>query len=132
MIPTPIALGLILCDYVIVEKETENLSFIGSFNTIQSADFPFIPLPFCAIAILTGGQGEATATLTVTELHTDEEVYSLHQNLNFPDRFTELRVLFHVTMCQFDAPGVYVFTLQVDGDWVAHRRIPVSLTEITS
>lgn len=43
---TPMALGLRLCDNVIVEKGTEKVSLIGSFNSIQ------IPNSFCPVAFL--------------------------------------------------------------------------------
>jgi hypothetical protein len=33
MIPPPIALGLALCDYVIVEERTKKVSLIGRFDT---------------------------------------------------------------------------------------------------
>jgi hypothetical protein len=46
MTPCPIALGLMLCDQVIVEKRTEKVSLIGQFSTLRLARFPGVPLPW--------------------------------------------------------------------------------------
>jgi hypothetical protein len=132
MVPPPVALALILCDQVIVEEGTKKVSLIGAFRNLQSRVFPFVPLPFCVLATLTGAQGEGEIALTVTELETDEEVASVTRRVTFPDRFAEGRVLFRLAECAFPAPGGYMFTLTVDGDWVAHRRLQIRQTEIDS
>src|SRR4051812_3743228 len=46
MVPAPVALGLTLCDYVIVEQSTNKASLIGTFSTFRGRVFPFPPLPF--------------------------------------------------------------------------------------
>ena len=125
MIPRPIALGLTLCDQVIVEEGTSKVSVIGSFNSFLGHAFPYVPSPFCVFTVLTGAQGEGELALTVNNLETDEEVSALNRRLMFPDRFTEVRVLFRVSRCIFPEPGNYMFTLVVDDDWIVHRRVRV-------
>jgi hypothetical protein len=51
------------------------------------------------------------------------------QPVSFPNRLTEVRVLFRVNRCAFPAPGVYQVALYVDGDWVAHRLLSVAAAE---
>jgi hypothetical protein len=63
--------------------------------------------------------------LTVTWLEADKEVFALRRRLRFPDRLTDVGVLFRIAGCVFPAPGTYLFTLLCDGEWVAHRRIHV-------
>jgi len=130
MIPPPVALGLMLCDQVIVEEGTRKVSHIGGFNSLRGREFPFDPLPFCVLATLTDGQGEAEITLTVTDLESDEETYSFNRDLTFPDRFAEVHILFRLNEITFPVPGSYMFTLMVDGDWIAQRRIRVRQTEV--
>jgi hypothetical protein len=130
MVPSPVALGLVLCDPVIIEEGTRKVSVIGAFNRLEGRAFPFVPSPFCVLATLTGAQGEGRLTLTVIQLETDEEVYSLTRQVAFPDRFAEGRVLFRLADCSFPAPGVYISTLTVDDDWVAHRRLRILQTEV--
>lgn len=88
MVPCPVALALVLCEKVIVEEGTRNASLIGTFNHLHAGTFPFVPLPFCVVATLTGAQGEGEITLSVTRLETDEEVASLTRRVEFPDRFS--------------------------------------------
>jgi hypothetical protein len=121
-----------LCDYVLIEAGTNKVSLIGCFSVFRARSFPFVPLPFCVFAPLAGGMGEGRVELTVTEVASDLEVYSVFRTIRFPDRFTELRVLFRLAECQLPAAGSYLFTLLVDGEWVAHRRIRVSTLEESS
>ena len=129
MIPMPLALTLNVCDYVLIEETTRNVSLIGCFNGIRAPRFPFVRHPFCVFAAFTGGQGTADVELTVTHLESDEEVYALQREVQFPNRFVEVRILFRLAECEFPTPGAYLFTLLIDGDWAAHRRIHVHPTE---
>jgi len=131
MVPTPQALALAICDYVVVEEGRRNVSHIGSFTAIRPPHLPFVR-PLCAYAVLTGGQEEASVELTLTHMESDEEVYSLRSSVRLPDRLAEVRILFRVSECDFPEAGSYLFTLLIDGDWVAHRRINVRPPETLS
>lgn len=132
MVPRPVALGLTICGKVIVEEGTRNVSLIDTFWLFQSPTFPYSPLPFYVFATLTGSQGEGELALTVTNLATDEEVPVLTQRIAFPDRFAEIRITFRLAEFIFPEAGDYVFTLLVDDDWVAQRRVSVQEPESES
>ena len=125
MTPAPMVLGLSLCNYVIIEERTRNASLIGAFTGLSLPEFPARPLPFSVFAVLTGGQGDATVEVAVTRLDTGEEVYSYQNMLRFPEKLTEVRFLLHIQQLLFPVPGSYDFTLLVDGQWVASRRLRV-------
>jgi hypothetical protein len=125
MNPPPIALGLTLCEKVIVEERTRNTTFVSMFTTLLAEGFPSPPQRFAVAAVLTGGQGEGTVDLTITRLETDEEVYSLQRHLRCPSRLAEVQVLFHIRNYSFPEPGLYDATLFVDGDPVARRKFKV-------
>jgi hypothetical protein len=131
MIPPPIPIGLTVCDYVIVEEGTGKVSLIGSYSDIGVPHFPAVAPPFCVVATLTNGQGNATIELTLTHLETDEETHSVRQTVQFPSRFTEVLLLYRIAGWTFPEAGTYLFTLQVDGEWIAHRRVHVHTTEDT-
>jgi len=61
----------------------------------------------------------------ITNLETEEEIDTYLVAAHFPNRFTEVRALFHLNEITFPSAGRYLFTLQVDGEWVAHRRLRV-------
>ena len=129
MVPPPICPGLTICNYVLIEERTTKVSTIGAFNVFRAKAFPFSPLPFCVFTILTGGHGDAAVELMVTDLESDEEVVSVSSAMRFRERFSEVRVLFRLSAIQFLKAGAYLFTLLVDGDWVAHKRVRVYLGE---
>lgn len=98
---------------------------MSTFTKLYAEDFPSPPERFALAAVLTGGQGEGTVDLVITQLETDEETYAIRRQLRFPGRLAEVRVVFHVRDCSFPAPGAYDATLFVDGDPVARRKFSV-------
>jgi hypothetical protein len=125
MTPRPVALGLALCDHVIVERGTDKVSLIGQFSTIRLAAFPGVPLPFCVYCSLTGSAGDGTVRLEVVELESLAIVQEIDRPIRLRDRLEELRRIFRLSECRFPHPGSYDFQLLVDGEWIAQRRIRV-------
>ena len=132
MVPPPIALGLLLCEKVIVEEGTKNVTLVNTFTKLRVDGFPSLPQHFAVYAALTAGLGQATMVLAVTHLDTDQEVYSYQNTVSFPDRLAEVRVLIRVNGCSFPAPGKYQLMLLIDGKWVAHRHLQVAEKEDSS
>lgn len=125
MVPTPVAVGLILCDYVLIEDGTKRASLIGGLTRIEAGNFPYLASPFFVFAALSDGLGDAIVDLIGTRLDTNERVYARRRRVRFSDRLRELHVVFRIEDCRFPAPGYYQFSLLVDGEWVAQRRIHV-------
>ena len=125
MVSPPVAVGLTLCDYVLVEERTRKVSLIGSFTGIGVLSFPAVVPPFSVFAVLTDGLGNGTIELGVSRLDTNEQVANYRTPVHFPDKLAE--VFFHIRLhqCSFPAPGHYQFTLLADGQWLAQRRIRV-------
>jgi hypothetical protein len=129
MAQPPVALGLTLCDYVIVEDGTNKVSTIGILTKWVTKIVPFTPPTFFAHAALTDALGEVTPELSITRLETDEEIYNRQRRVAFADKLRELQVIFRVADLKLPAAGVYQFALLADGQWVAHRRARVLLSE---
>jgi hypothetical protein len=66
--PKPIAIGLLLCDRVIVDKDTNSPSAIGIFTGLAVEYFPSDPQRFSVLAVLTDTQGNGRGKLTVYRL----------------------------------------------------------------
>ncbi len=129
MNPPVIALGLTLCEKVIVEERTRNITYVSTVTKLFADEFPSPPERIALAAVLTGGQGEGTVDLVITGLDTDDETYSLQRQLRFLGRLEEVRVVFHIRNCLFPAPGYYDATLFVDGDPVARRKFSIEERE---
>jgi hypothetical protein len=132
MTPTPITLGLTLCEKVIVEEGTRNVTLVSTFNKPAVSRFPTPPKRFDVFAALTDGVGDATIKLTVTSLATDEMIYEREAQAYFPNRLAEVHVLFRVGECSFPAPGFYQVSLLLDGEWVAQRRLQLIERQVSS
>jgi hypothetical protein len=125
VVPVPVSLEMTVCELVVIEQGTERASKVNSFNDLSASHFPFDPGRFFVFAILTGSQGEGDLMLVVTHLPTDQEIYALLERIELVDRFEEVWVAIEPSPFAFPLPGEYLFTLSLDGDWVAHRRVHV-------
>jgi hypothetical protein len=121
----PVALGLTLCDYVIVEKDTEKTSLIGHFHRIRMESFPGMAPPFVVYATLTGAEGAGRISLEIQNLRTVELVHDYEQIVQFPNRLAHVRVLFRLNLCEVPEPGAYQAILLADGESVAQERFEV-------
>jgi hypothetical protein len=87
MTPTPVALGLTLCDYLLIEEHTRKPSLIGCFTALTVPSFPSPPRPFDVYAELTDSAGRGVAELVISRLDTGEAIYRQAKTVSFPDRF---------------------------------------------
>src|SRR5262245_22970608 len=115
MSPAPTALGMQLCDGLIVEEHTRRVSLISCFSALRSAHFPTGFRPFWVFADLTDGSGLGTAELMVVRAASGETVYAESKPIRFVDRLRVVQYGWRVSGCSFPAPGRYFITLRVDG-----------------
>jgi hypothetical protein len=129
MTPKPIAIGLLLCDRVIVDKDTSSPSAIGIFTGLAVEHFPSDPQRFSVLSVLTDAQGDGRCRLAVYRLNEhwlrQEETYATEHAIRFPDRFAVLNFHLRIRTIRFPEAGSYDFVLFVDADEIAHRRVRV-------
>jgi hypothetical protein len=129
MTPKPIAIGLLLCDRVIVDKDTNSPSAIGIFTGLAVEQFPSDAQRFSVFSVLTDAQGDGQGKLAVHRLNEhwlrQEEIYATQHTIRFPDRFAVVNFNLRVRTIRFPAAGSYEFVLFVDDDELAHRRVRV-------
>jgi hypothetical protein len=122
----PVVVGLTLCHDVKVDHPSLEHTAVRCFTRLRANPFPANPPSFCVFATLTDGEGEETLTLTVTrQADQQEEVRRIDLPVRFPDRLHVLRCIVRVSRCGFPAPGVYLFTLFMDGEWLAQSALHV-------
>lgn len=125
MTPPPVALGLFLCNLVIIDQESQMPSLVGIFTGLRVDRFPSESQRFSAFAALTNGRGTARMELNAVRLATGEEIFSQTVDITFPDPLRVVNVHVRVSRVVFPAPGVYEFTLLVEDEVVARRRLRV-------
>lgn len=129
MIPLPIVHGLTLCEKVIIEEATRNVTLVNCFTKLAVERFPSPPRQFALHAVLTEGAGEGRIELVITRLDADEVVFRRQVSVQFGDRLGAVRVIFRVGGFSFPAGGRYQFTLLVDGDWLTQMTLRVVARE---
>ena len=125
MIQKPHAISLMLCDRVVFEQGSQKPFLLGIFTGMAVEGFPSGPQTLDVFAALTDGLGDGTIQLSVTELATDEEIYVQTAELRFPDPLRVVNLCLRVRSLWFAVPGEYLFTLSVDGEEIATRRVRV-------
>jgi hypothetical protein len=125
MTPQPTALGLFLCEQVIVDHQTRNPSPINIFTGRAVDGFPSDPQRFSVFAALTDAEGSGTLELVGVRLDSGMRFYGQQHPIQFPDRGTVVNVNVRIRNLRFPAPGWYDLLLLVDGDLVAQRRLRV-------
>ncbi|MBW3538840.1 MAG: hypothetical protein KY476_01080 [Planctomycetes bacterium] len=121
------ALGLAVCDQIILDRDTQKPSLIGVFTGLSVNDFPSDPQRFSVAAFLTGGVGAATIAVRAVRLASGEQIYRQEGEVSFRDQTDIVNVLFRVRSIRFPEPGFYLFQLLVNDEPVpaAQRRLRV-------
>ena len=105
MVPKPTSLEMTICELVPIEQGSERISKINSFNALSASTYPFDPGRFFVHAVLTGSQGVGELMLVVTHLPTDQGVYASYEDIEFVDRFEEVRWTVAPSPFAFPQPG---------------------------
>lgn len=130
MSSTPLVLGLTLCEDVVADPATRNVSVIRAFTGLAVAQFPTTAPPFCAFASLTDGLGPTDLELLVTEMAGDcDVIYRLRRSVAFADPLQIVNFVVRLARCPLPRPGIYLFTLQSAGEWLAQRSLRAYLAE---
>ncbi len=79
MVPLPTVLGLIVCEKVIIEQGTRNVSLVTCFNGLVVERVPTPPCTFAVYSTLTDGQGRGTIALVISSLETHAEKLRLRR-----------------------------------------------------
>jgi hypothetical protein len=122
-------LGLIVCEQIIIEERTRNVTLVNCFSRLLVDRFPAQPRPFVVYAGLIDGFGELTLDLVLHRHDTYEEVLRRGQRLRFSDRLQEIRFVFRITQFAFPAAGQYQVSLLAEGELIAQNRIQIMLRE---
>ncbi len=120
----PIAIGMVLCEQVIVEEGTHNVTPVNCFNVREVEDLPGTAT-FFALAWLANGIGEMLAELVVERLDNFEETFRVNRKLVFPDRLRDMRFSARLRSCPLPVAGHYQVSLVVDGEMIATRKFHV-------
>ncbi len=125
MLQRPTAVGLILCQEVIIEETTRRATLVNTMDWLRCPAFPSPPQRLVAYAVLRDGLGDAAMALTVSRLDTLDELKEKRWRMRFADPLRHLRVVMRYTDLFFPVPGRYAFGLSADGELVTQTVLQV-------
>lgn len=118
----PVAIALTLCEQVVVDDRSRNLTMVNAFNARKASRFPE-RITFFVVAYLTDGLGTIPLEVVVERLDSLEEVFRLERTVQFTNPLLEARCIFRVRDCPLPVAGSYQISLLADRELVAHRRM---------
>lgn len=125
----PAAIGMLVCEQVIIEESTRNVTPVNCFTARTVRQVPSEPLTFSVFAMLTDGNGEIRLDLTVERLDTLNELHRRTVTARFGDQLENIRCIFRLRDFSFPVAGAYQLVLYADGEIIAQRRFQVSKKE---
>jgi hypothetical protein len=121
----PVAIGLLLCEQVIIEEKTRNVTPVNCFMRRRVEGSPPEPFPFMALAILTDGLGEISLELRIERLDTFEAVFRRMFTYRFTDPLQTIRCI--LRMRDFSCPfhGDYQVCLLTEDETLAQCKLVI-------
>lgn len=118
----PISIGLMLCEVVIVDEKTRNVTPVNCFGARKLTDVPGAA-DFHVVAWLTDGLGDMPVELVVQRLDSLDIVFRMERRVQFEDRMKDMRFIARVRDCSIPIVGYYEVKLFVDGQLIANRKV---------
>jgi hypothetical protein len=125
----PVAIGLLVCEQVIIEQGTHNVTLVNTFSRRTVKEIPSPPLSFVVTALLTDGLGEMPLEMRIERLDTLDIVSQFHGTVQFAHPLREVRCNIRVRDCSFPVAGLYEVVLFVDHEPIASKRIAIIHSE---
>ena len=123
---TPVAIGLLICEQVIVEEKTRNVTPVNCFTHRKVVGFPSEPFPFVVFSVLADGLGEMPLEVRIYRLDTFGEVYrTVAATIRFTDPLQSVRFQLRIRDVSFPVPGHYDVALLADGEMIAQRKLVI-------
>jgi len=121
----PLGKIVYMCDDVVQDPLTGNLTVVSVFNAIHPPDgetYPYRLLQMCVFAQFAGGLGPTEFQVKVLDAATGVEVFgSPSYRVNFPGG--QMVVTIRMLDCPFPQPGTYLAQLFCQNTFVDDRRL---------
>lgn len=127
MAQRPLALSLQVCEKVVVEAETRNLTFVNCFTRRNVKSIPSEPISFLVCSNLVDGHGRMRLEVRIESLVDFDIVYERTGVISFSGPHHEIRVRVPMEELSFSEEGTYQILILVDSEVIASRAIQIDL-----
>ena len=115
----PTARSLLICEQVIIEETTHNVSLINCSTMLVADSFPTANQKFAIFCALVDGQGNIRLDVQIRRTDNMDVVFERNFQLAFIDRHQEVRFIYRVRDCVFPIASGYQVALLADGELIA-------------
>jgi hypothetical protein len=121
----PVLKQLFICEKLIFEQGTDNLTLVNCHTSCRAEQFPTPPIPFIVYGLLTDGYGTFTMQLRVHRLDTFEEIFRKSMPMLLTDRLRNAHFVYRMTDLSFPIAGRYQIDLLINGDLLGMTTLAV-------
>jgi len=129
VVPLPKPLELHVCELVIEDAHTHNLTLVSMFADRICERFPSDPVSFSVFCPLTDGNGRGTMTVEIARWGAREIPFRRDYPIEFHNRGQVVNVHVRLNGLRFPRPDDYTVTIFVDRELVAMRTFRVRTRE---
>ena len=125
--PTPKTNAMLICDYVITERETNKKSLIGVFENIGAATFPCTHFAMSVYIKLTDAQGGYQFRLELVDLQSDLMIgkSEIPEEVRVPSPLDAHELVFNLRGVRFLHPGIYEFRIFANDRIFGQKKLVV-------
>lgn len=110
----PILRQLLVCEKLIIERDSNNVSLINCHSIRRAGRFPTPPISFAVYGLLTDGYGSFTIQLEITRLETADLIFRRMFPMTFADRLRGQDLACRISDLVLPAAGKYEILLSVN------------------
>ncbi|MFW6180390.1 MAG: DUF6941 family protein [Spirochaetota bacterium] len=121
----PVLVAILFADKVIVEKQTEKKSIIGTFTRFNTNHFPISFPPWFLYIAITNITGEHSFSLNLVLEEEKQVVFSSNGKLGSKSANAVVEMAIPVLGAVFHKAGIYTLTFNIDGNQVGARFLEV-------
>ena len=123
----PTCKAMLICDQVIIERDTEKISVIGSYSTLSLERASPHFGPFCIFPQLTAGNAECRVIIEVQDLREGDVISKSEPKLvQLEDRLEVLNLIAAWPAIPIEHAGVYDVVAFADGIEIDRQRLQIS------
>lgn len=121
--PPPKCKAMLLCNHVIIEKGTENVSIIGTFTVFGLMSVPGHTRPAMAFLQLVDGNGHYDVTVEVRDLQQNEVLArSMPIPIDFPEKLCRINLVIPIPALRLSHTGFYDVAVMADGQEIEKQQ----------
>lgn len=129
MAEVPMARNLFVCEQVIVDHYTRNVSLINCTSGWAIDQFPSDLQRFCVYAILSNGLGNCAMRVRIVHLTDESEIFERRIDYRFSDPLSVLKFNLRIRQCIFPEEGRYAVQLFANDEQIAETVLQIDSTE---